>query len=207
MQIHSKAILFGGSFDPIHSGHLCVARHAMQELDARDLIFIPARRSPHKMEAPTPGKHRYAMIEEAIKGIDGFSVNDCELLRPEPSYTIDTVRFFRDQFGPDTLLYWLIGADQLTDLGKWYHIDELMDECRVSVMIRAGYPLPDIRCCESDFSSKHLEQLKEDVVPTPLIDLASTDIRSQLASGQVPPDALPSGVLNYIKQHRLYGYV
>ena len=120
MQPCKKIILFGGSFDPIHTGHLRVAHHALKELGADELIFIPARRSPHKTDLPTPGAHRFAMIAKAIDGIDSFSVSDCELLRPEPSYTLDTVGLSRVQVGSDVVLHWLIGADQLADLEKWY---------------------------------------------------------------------------------------
>ena len=206
MRPHKKIILFGGSFDPIHTGHLRVAHHAMGELAADELIFIPARRSPHKTNFPTPGRHRFAMIAKAIDGFSVFSVSDCELSRPDPSYTLDTVRFFRDQLGPDVVLHWLIGADQLTDLEKWYRVGDLLKECRLSVMVRAGYPPPDFSRFESIFFSACIEQLKGDIVQTPLIDLSSTDIRYQLSSASVPPDALPPGVLQYIMRHHLYGY-
>ena len=205
MQTHKKIILFGGSFDPIHTGHLRVAHHALGELAADELIFIPARRSPHKTDLPTPGCHRFAMIEKAIDGVDGFSVSDCELLRPEPSYTLNTVRFFQDQFGSDAILHWLIGADQLTDLEKWYCVSDLLKECRLSVMVRAGYPPPDFSRFKGLFPSACIEQLKADIVQTPRIDLSSTNIRCQLSSGNVPPDALPTGVLQYIMRHHLYG--
>ena len=138
-----KIILFGGSFDPIHTGHLRVAHHALRELAADELIFIPARRSPHKTDSPTLGRHRFAIIAKAIDGVDGFSVSDCELPRSEPSYTLDTIRFFRNQLGSDAVLHWLIGADQLVDLEKWYRVGDLLKECRVSVMVRAGYPPPN----------------------------------------------------------------
>jgi len=207
MQSHTKIILFGGSFDPIHSGHLRVAHHALQELAADELIFIPAHRSPHKTDFPTSGHHRFAMIEKAIEGFDGFSVSDCELSRPEPSYTLDTVHFFRDRFGSDAVLHWLTGADQLTDLGKWYRVGDLLKACRISVMVRAGYPLPNFDAFKGDFPSACIEQLKGDIVQTPRIDLSSTDIRRQLSSGNVPPDALEPAVLQYIEQHRLYSYM
>lgn len=205
MQPHRKIILFGGSFDPIHTAHLCVAHHARLALNADELIFVPARRSPHKTDRPAPGQHRLAMIAAAIDGREGFSVSDCELSRPEPSYTLDTVRFFRDRLGSAAVLHWLIGADQLTDFRKWYRVDELLRECRVSVMVRAGYPPPDFDCFADAFSADALDQLKEDAIQTPSIDLSSTDIRRQLASGVVPPGALPDGVLDYIKRRRLYG--
>ena len=153
MQACRKVILFGGSFDPIHTGHLRVAHHALHELTADELIFIPAHRSPHKTDFPTPGHHRLAMIEKAIDGPDSFSVSDCELSRPEPSYTLDTVRFFRNRFGQDTILHGLIGADQLTDLEKWYGVGDLLNECRLSVIVRAGYPPPDFARFENIFPS------------------------------------------------------
>ena len=206
MQAHTKIILFGGSFDPIHSGHLRVAHHALGELAADELIFIPAHRSPHKTDFPTPGGHRLAMIAKATDGFDGLSVSDCELSRPEPSYTLDTVRFFRDRFGPDAILHWLIGADQLRDLEKWYRVGDLMRECRISVMMRAGYPPPDLSGFAGTFSKDRIEQLKNDIVQTPRIDLSSTDIRRQLAAGSITANALPSGVLDYITEHHLYGY-
>jgi len=204
MRLHKKIILFGGSFDPIHTGHLRVAHHAMGELAADEAIFIPARRSPHKSEMPTPGGHRFAMIAKTIDGFDGFSVSDCELRRSEPSYTLDTVRFFRKQFGDDVILHWLIGADQLGDLEKWYCVGDLLNECRISVMVRAGYSLPDFNRFRGLFSLACVEQLEGDIVRTPRIDLSSTEIRRQLSCGGVPPDALPTGVLQYIQQHHLY---
>lgn len=201
-----KIILFGGSFDPIHTGHLRVAHHALGELGADELIFIPARRSPHKIEVSTPGVHRFAMIAKSIDGLDSFSVSDCELLRPEPSYTLDTVRFFRCQFGSEAVLHWLIGADQLSDLEKWYCIDDLLNECRISVMVRAGYPLPDFSRFATVFSPEIISRLKDNIVRTPRIDLSSTDIRGQLSRGNICPDALPPAVLAYITEHYLYGF-
>ncbi|MCD6175237.1 MAG: nicotinate (nicotinamide) nucleotide adenylyltransferase [Planctomycetes bacterium] len=206
MRPHKKIILFGGSFDPIHTGHLRVAHYTLGELDANKLIFIPARRSPHKTDSPTPGQHRFAMIAKAIDGVDGFSVSDCELSRPEPSYTLDTIRFFRCQLGSDAVLHWLIGADQLTDLEKWYCVGDLLKECRVSVMIRAGYPPPDFSRFADVFSPEIISRLEGDIVRTPQIDLSSTDIRRQLSSGRVPPNALPPAVLAYITEHCLYGF-
>lgn len=206
MGTFKKIILFGGSFDPIHTGHVRVARHTLQTLDADRLIFIPARRSPHKADSPTAGHHRLAMVRKAIEGIDRFCVSDCELIRPEPSYTLDTIRFFQDQFGADVILHWLIGADQLSDFDRWHCVDKLLEVCRVSVMVRAGYPSPDFSRFEEVFSESVIEQLKNDIVQTPRIDLSSTDIRHQLASGTLPPDALPPGVLDYIAEHHLYDY-
>lgn len=206
MRQYKKIILFGGSFDPIHSGHLRVAHHTFKELDAEKLIFVPAHRSPHKTDFPAPGHHRLAMIKIAIRDFDSFSVSDCELSRPDPSYTLDTVRFFRHQYGPDAVLYWLIGADQIEGLEKWYRIGDLLKECRISVMVRAGYPQPDFRRFDGIFPAECIEQLRNDVIMTPRIDLSGTDIRHQLTCGKIGSDALSPAVLAYISKHRLYGY-
>lgn len=206
MDILERIILFGGSFDPIHSGHVHVARYALEALDAEKLIFIPAYRSPHKPNHPADGHHRMAMIRIAIEGVRRFSVSDCELLRRDPSYSLDTIYYFRNQLGDDVVLYWLIGADQLSSFDRWHRVNELLDLCRVSVMVRAGYPLPDFDRFENIFPKDVIDRLKGDVVTTPLINLDSTTIRRQIAAGTIPGDALPAGVLRYIKEHHLYGY-
>ncbi|MCI0499491.1 MAG: nicotinate (nicotinamide) nucleotide adenylyltransferase [Planctomycetales bacterium] len=206
MDNRQKIILFGGSFDPIHTGHLRVAQHTQQALDAQQLIFIPARRSPHKRRLEADGVHRLAMIRLAIVGLAGIGVSDCELCRPEPSYTLDTVRIFRRQVGPEAVLFWLIGADQLEDFDKWYRVSELLENCRVCVMMRAGYPRPDIRRFSGVFSDAQIARLEKDAIHTPEIPLSSTDIRRQLACGHVLPEALPPAVAAYIKEHRLYGF-
>lgn len=203
---HKKNILFGGSFDPIHNGHLGVGKVVLEKLDGDQLIFVPARRSPHKVQPPEEGHHRMAMIERAIAGCEKFSVSDCELVRDEPSYTLDTIRHFRHELGEAVELYWLIGADQLADFGKWYHVTELVTRCRVAVMHRAGYPAPQFDRLEGVLGRDQIEALKRDVVETPLIDISSTAIRKNLADGRLCEDVLPKPVVRYIEAHRLYGY-
>lgn len=199
-----KVVLFGGTFDPIHSGHLQVAQFASKQLHADELIFIPAGRSPHKQDKPVSGTHRYAMIECAIQDHENFSVSDCELQRPEPSYTLDTVLEFRRRFGNHAILCWLIGADQLEDFEKWYRVTDLLEQCKVCVMYRAGYPKPDFRRFKGIFPHSQIEALEKNVIPTPLIDLNSTEIRQKLTAGIVPVNALPEKVISYIKENRLY---
>ena len=201
----AKIILFGGSFDPIHIGHLRVAEVVVEKLQAGRLIFVPARRSPHKQDMPTPGRHRAEMIERAIAGWAMFSVSDCELHRHEPSYTLDTIHHFRRQLGADVDLFWLIGADQLGAFDRWYHVHELLDACRVAVMHRAGYPPPDFDRFRGVFSPGQIAQLQRDAVETPLIDISSTDIRRRLALGDRCEDVLPEAVIHYIRAHHLYG--
>jgi nicotinate-nucleotide adenylyltransferase len=202
----SKIILFGGTFDPIHNGHLGVARHALQMLGGNRLIFVPARQSPHKKQPPTDGAHRLAMIWCAIEGEESLSVSDCELKRVGPSYTIETIRYFRQQTGPEAELYWLIGADQLEDLPKWYRVEELLAACHLCTMVRGGYGMPDTRRFEGVFSPECIERLRGDILLTPEIPISGTEIREQLKQGRIEPGVVPERVLEYIRRQGLYGY-
>lgn len=203
---HVSIILFGGSFDPIHNGHLGVGHAVVEQLEADKLIFVPARRSPLKTGTSASGHHRLAMIERAIEGCEKFSVSDCELKRGGPSYTLETVLHFRRELGEETDLTWLIGADQLSEFDKWYKATELLDICRVSVMYRAGYPPPDFDRFEGVFGPAQIADLKRNMVKTPLIDISSTDIRRRLEAGDLCADVLPEPVVHYIQAHHLYGY-
>lgn len=206
MKSDKKIILFGGTFDPIHTGHVQVAEFALNALRAEELFFIPAYRSPHKQRVPTDGCHRVAMIRIAIEGIKGLSVDDCEIRRQHTSYTLNTIYEFRQRYGPDAVLYWLIGADQLADLDKWYQIHTLVQQCRLVIMIRGGYPTPDLSRFKGVFSEEQIQQLTDDMLLTPQITLSSTDIRNCLASDSIPEDALPTAVLEYICCNHLYGF-
>lgn len=200
-----KVILFGGSFDPIHNGHLSVAQHALRMLDGQKLIFVPAGQSPHKKHPHTEGCHRLAMIQCAIKPFDNTFVSDCELQRSGPSYTLETIRHFKKELSAETDLYWLIGSDQLDELPKWYHIDELLSECHISTMVRAGYPPPDMSRFEGVFDTNSIARLRRDVVKTPPVYISSTEVRRQLSKGVVPVNDLPKCVILYIREHALYG--
>jgi len=203
----SVMILFGGTFDPIHKGHLAVAQAAVEQLDTERLIFVPAHRSPHKTDTSASGCHRLEMIRRAIVGCDRLDVSDCELERTGPSYTLDTVRHFQRRFDGGVDLVWLIGADQLASLEQWYRIDELLEACRIAVMHRGGCPPPDFERFKGIFTEPQLAALKENVMATPLVDISSTDIRRRLAAGDSCPDVLPDPVVRYIRTHHLYGFM
>jgi nicotinate-nucleotide adenylyltransferase len=201
-----KIILFGGTFDPIHNGHLAVAHAALESIGGDELIFVPARQSPHKPQPPTDGVHRVAMIRCAIAACRSFSVSDCELHRAEPSYTVDTIRYFRQRVNAAAEIHWLIGADQLDDLAKWYCIDELLDACHISTMVRGGYPPPDMGRFEGVFRPDQVEQLRRDILMTPEVPVSSTEIRAELSQGRMP-EGLPACVRGYIQRQKLYGHV
>jgi len=203
-----RVILFGGSFDPIHIGHLAVAQCSIETLSADKLIFIPARRSPHKDQSPSAcGRDRIEMVRLAVGGKTYFQVSDCELFRPEPSYTFDTITHFHKIFGPDTQFFWLLGADAVSDLPRWHRIDEVMEICRICIMYRGGFEKPELESLKDRFSPERLKCLEQDIVETPLVDISSSQIRRQIAEGIPTSKALPEPVWRYICQKGLYGYV
>lgn len=200
-----KIILFGGSFDPIHSGHLNVALAVLKALEADRLIFIPAMRSPLKKAFPgAKGTDRLEMIRLTIAGNPLLEVSDCELKRADPSYTLETVHYFRREFGPDARLIWLVGADAVRDLPDWYRIDELLELVEFTVMVRAGYPVPDFSLLTDRFGGEQIEKLQQNLVHVPLIHISSTEIRRRLTGGQPVRDMLHESAYNYIIENGLY---
>jgi nicotinate-nucleotide adenylyltransferase len=197
--------LFGGTFDPIHLGHTGVALAAAAQIGAERVIFVQARCSPLKGFAPhASDADRLAMIELAIAGNDLLGVSDCELRRPAPSYTLETVRLFKKQFGPDRLIHWLLGADTVNDLVHWYKILDLIDECHLTTMQRGGYEMPDFGRFEPIWGLQRVAKLKHDVIQTPRIDVSSTRVRQHLAAGESVEGMLHPAVIEYTRQHGLY---
>jgi len=200
-----RVALFGGSFDPIHLGHTGVARVAAQQLGAETVVFIPAKCSPLKGTLPRAGDDdRLKMIELATASEKMFVVSDCELRRPAPSYTLDTIRQFQAHYGSETSIHWLLGADSVGDLIYWYKIDELIDACHVSVMCRGGYEAPQFDRYTSLWGPQRVEKLRANIIETPSIDISSTQIRKRLATGEDMSDALHPDVADYIRRHGLY---
>ncbi len=197
--------LFGGTFDPIHLGHLIVADEAAKHLNAEKIIFIPAKQSPLKGFLPQANdKDRFEMISRATVDRNKFEVSDYELRKPAPSYTIDTVRKFQADHDSATSLYWLIGADSIKDLEYWYRITDLIDICNITTMYRAGCKLPDFTPFEAIWGKIRVEKLQQNVIQTSLIDISSTKIRNRLATGLDATDMLHSAVAEYIREHNLY---
>lgn len=199
-------ILFGGSFDPIHNGHITMARFARDTLAAGRVVFIPAARSPLKSNPPEAcGEDRLAMLRIAIGGGAGFEIGEVELHRPQPSYTIDTINHFRSLYGDAVQLYWLIGADTLKELPFWYQIEQLVERCQLCVMHRGGLEPPNMDSLKTVFSKEQIDRLARHVIKTPLVEISSTEIRRLLGQGANVKSMLPPGVLDYIYQKRLYG--
>lgn len=198
-------VLFGGSFDPIHVGHTTVASYAIDQLQADLVFFIPAKRSPLKTHTPTANdQQRLHMIELAIQEYTGYQVSDFELNRPAPSYTLNTVKYFKETY-PNSTLYWLMGADTIKDLPHWYGIEELIDSCILITMYRAGCPKPDFSSLASVLGEQRVARLSNHILPTPLIPISSTEIRQRLKKNKATSEYLHPKVAQYIKENGLYG--
>ena len=182
--------LFGGTFDPVHLGHLILAESALEELNLDRILFIPAGISPHKTLRPpaATAEQRLEMLRLALAEEPRFSVDDQELRRSGPSYAIDTVRTLLGEH-PGVRFLYFIGADNIPELGTWHEIDELKNLVDFAVFDR-GTGMPKGGC---DFP-----------VVGRRIDISSTEIRERLAKGLPVRYLLPAPVHDYIMTRRLY---
>jgi nicotinate-nucleotide adenylyltransferase len=200
-----KIALFGGTFDPIHLGHTTVAADAAEHIGAEKIVFVPAKRSPLKGFLPRANDNdRLNMISLAIAGEKNFQVSDCELKRPAPSYTLATIRKFQADYGNETSIHWLIGADGVNDLTYWYKIVELIDTCNLTTMYRAGCEPPDFAKFEEIWGRERIEKLQRNIIQTPLVDISSTEIRNRIAENGDLTKMLHPAVADYIRQNGLY---
>jgi nicotinate-nucleotide adenylyltransferase len=196
--------IYGGSFNPVHFGHLIVARAIREKLNLAQVYFLPSRNPPHKDAKKLAGpEHRAEMVRLAIEREDGFQFDDFDLIRPGPCYTIDTVAHFR-QLIPSAELCLLIGADSLMELPTWHRAAELVSNCSVVTAARSG-ELPVNRSeLEKAFGDEQTARLLAGVTKTPVIDISSTTIRDRMASGLSIRYLVPESVRNYIESHELY---
>lgn len=197
--------LFGGTFDPIHHGHLIVARAVAEQLDCERVVFVPAPNPPHKMGSDlSDAAHRLEMAKLAIAGEPRFEVSDIELRRSGPSYTILTVQAYRQTIGPDVPLAWIVGGDSLSELHTWYRVGELVDLCRIVTAVRPGYETPDLSVLRQRLGDGQIARLVGDILTTPRIDISSTDIRRRIREGRSVRYLLPEPVIEYLNTHKLY---
>lgn len=197
--------LYGGSFDPIHHGHLIVARAVAERIGLARVIFLPSARPPHKpAEGLAEPVHRAEMVKRAIAGEPVFDFSDFDLTRRGPSYTIDTIRHYRAELGEDVELCWIIGADSLPELSMWYRVSGLVDQCRVITAARPGWTGLEGPALRGSLSEEQITKLRAGVVQTPMIEISSTDIRRRVRTGQSIRYLVPEPVRSYIELHQVY---
>ncbi len=197
--------LFGGSFNPVHHGHLIVARSVAEQLGLSRMILIPAAVPPHKPVANlAPAADRLEMLRLAVRGEGLFELSDAELRRPGPSYTVTTVEQFGRDLGPAAELHWLIGADSLGELVNWYQARRLIGLCRIVTAARPGWEQPDLGELRERFGPEQVERLAAGILPTPRIDISASEIRRRIRQGQSIRYLAPEPVVDYIESRRLY---
>ncbi len=201
-----KIGIFGGSFNPIHNGHLALGKTVCDELALDQLIFIPAGFPPHKShQFLAPAEHRYAMVKLAVTCDRRFSVSRLELDSEETTYTVTTLKAFRQLFTDEDQLFFIMGADSLVDLVNWWSFGELVTLCTFVAAARPGISretmTQQIEVLKSQFGAKVM------VVDMPLMDLSASEIRHRIARGEGISPLVPEPVASYIVQNGLYGGV
>lgn len=193
--------VFGGTFDPVHCGHLVAAEEVRYRLRLDKVLFVPAGMPPHKLDHDiTPTRHRLAMLELAIASNPGFALSRVDIDRHGPCYTVDTLALLHEEYGPGTELFFLMGMDSLADLLTWKEPERLIRLAWIVVVGRPGFQ------ADVDELDKVLPGAAERIciVDTPLMEVSSSDIRQRVREGAPIRYQVPEAVEAYIRAHRLY---
>ncbi len=193
--------ILGGTFDPIHYGHLVIAEDARVYLHLEKVLIVPAYQPPHKPNGSySPFQYRVRMVELAIARNPHLALSLIETRLPVPSYTTDTVRALQAELGVDAELHFIMGMDSLANLLTWHKPDELVRLCHIVVAERAGYQV-DIAKLEQGLPGLH-ERLE--LIDTPELSISSTDLQRRVRCGLSIRYQLPPAVERYVYRHQLY---
>ena len=197
-----KKAIFGGTFDPIHIGHVHIAYEALYNLHLDKVLFMPAGNPPNKSDKKiTDAQIRYDLVKKAVEAEAYFEVSDYEINKKDKSYTYETVEFF-SKIEPNIDWYFLIGVDSLMDLGNWKSLDRILNSCKIIAYNRAGYTIEEVL--------KQIEYIKQkfnkDIIflNMPIIDISSTSIRDSIKEGRNVDYLLPRGVEGIIHKFQIY---
>jgi nicotinate-nucleotide adenylyltransferase len=201
--------LFGGTFDPVHYGHLKPLEELQQTLVADAVHILPASVPPHRPAPQASSQQRVEMLELALRDYPGFFLDTRELERSGPSWTVLTLQSFRQQY-PDDSLCLVMGSDAFADLPTWYHWQEILQLAHIIVIERAGMEADTRPDWATDYLVEDVASLRyrkcSSIMHVSLkgVDVSATDIRQRLATGQDVRGMLPDEVITYISQNRLY---
>lgn len=200
--------LLGGTFDPIHFGHLVIAEEVRTVLHLAEMVFVPAGHPPHKPgRIVTEAQHRLAMLELAIASNPHFTISLVDLERPGPSYTVETLQVLRQQWGAQTAIYFVIGGDSLEDLLAWYDPAGILQQLTALVAVqRPGY---EEAAGYRDTLEARLPGIKQRLimVQAPQLDISATDLRRRVAEGRPIKYQTPEAVERYIIEYGLYRHL
>lgn len=200
---HRKIGISGGTFDPIHYGHLIIAEEAREIYGLEKILFIPSGNPPHKTGCcVTPAKYRYDMVHMAVCDNPHFEVSSIEICREGNSYTMDTLRELRGMYGADADFYFIIGADIIPELTTWRNFEQVFKMCEFAAALRPGYNMDNL--------TKEIEFLKDNygarihVFDSLLIEISSTMVRDRVRMGRTIKYLVPGSVEEYIREKGLY---
>lgn len=205
--------ILGGSFDPIHFGHIKPSLELIDKFQLQQIRFVPCKVSPFKEATHTSDMHRWNMVNLITGNHEQLIADARELERDTPSYSFSTLQEMRAELEQSTKLFWILGADALAGLPNWHKADEIMQLCHVLVLRRASYDADKI-VQETDwlqaYVSSDVSRLEQDdcgtifITDTQMLEISSTAIRESIQAGEQPKYMLPGGVWNYIKRNELY---
>lgn len=193
--------ILGGTFDPIHYGHLDAAAAARAAVTLDEVLFIPSHDPPHRPLDPFASAfHRFALVSLAIEGLAGYRVSDMELMRDGPSYTVTTLRALQAEGWMPSQLYFVLGADAFAEIHTWYAFPDVLECANFVVISRPGVT-------EVGLDAKHPGSTGTGIyhVEARTRDVSSTAIRARLAAGESIDDVVPAAVARHIGAHHLYG--
>ena len=195
--------IYGGSFDPLHCGHLLLAESARVEMKLDRVEFIPLGVPPHRKNVRTDGELRFEMVRRAIEPYPEFTVSRVEIDSPEVSYTADTLARYRKAC-PNDELFFIVSSETFNDMPNWRRPG---DVCRLASLIiaqRAGYPPPDFEAFLAFTTPERIEEFRRNVIETPLFEVSSTTVRQRIAEGRGARFLVPDAVLELIQENGLY---
>ena len=197
--------ILGGSFNPVHVGHLTVAEGAREALGLEKVLFVPANVPPHKDAVElAPPADRLKMVRIAVEDNPHFEASDIELQRPAPSYTMDTVKILHERLEDGAEITFIIGADSVAELPAWHRIGELARICTIVPVARPGVSLEDVPALAKSIGEGEALALSSRLIHIPLVDVSSTEIRERVRAGRSIRYLVPEGVRAHILARRLY---
>jgi nicotinate-nucleotide adenylyltransferase len=198
--------ILGGTFDPIHVGHLIIAETVRDEIGLDRVLFVPAATPPHKQgRAITPVENRLEMVRLAVEGNAAFQACDVEARRGGVSYTVETVRELKAQMGAEAAFFLIIGADTVPELATWKDLDELARRAAFVVAARPGFRIEELLSCEFGLARETRARVLRHFVDAVRVAVSSTELRARLAEGKSVRYMLPEAVERYIRAKGLYG--
>jgi len=194
--------VMGGTFDPIHNGHLILAEEARAQINLAEILFVPAGQPWLKTDRPiSAAEHRLQMVRFAIADKPYFKLSTVDIERAGASYTVDTIADLQGQIGAEDELFLILGWDSLAELPQWHEPSQLITMCRLVVVPRPGYPRPKLKKLEAAIPG-----ISERVMflDKPRVDVSASAIRERVAQGLTIYHLVPEPVNRYIKGYRLY---